>query len=83
MDSLKPVAETKMNNILPSEIDGLSSEELRNLLKKRKDQYWNLATYMSKEMLKYFEGNVKFVILYFFNIMIRSLLRRNNLFKTH
>lgn len=61
VDSLKPVAETRINKILPSEIDGLSNEQLRELLKKRKDQYWNLATYMSKEILKHLEGNVVFL----------------------
>ena len=35
----------------------MDPDELLVLLKKRKDQYWNLANYINKELLKHLDGN--------------------------
>ena len=56
-DSLKISAEEKAPKISHSEIDKLDPDELLVLLKKRKDQYWNLANYIYKELLKHLDGN--------------------------
>jgi hypothetical protein len=56
-DSLKVSAEDKTPKLSGSEIDKLDPDELLVLLKKRKDQYWNLANYINKELLKHLDGN--------------------------
>jgi len=55
-DSLK-VSEDKSSKVSGSEIDKMDPDELLVLLKKRKDQYWNLANYINKELLKHLDGN--------------------------
>jgi len=58
-DSIKVSKEEKEPSVSASEIDNLSTEELGDLLRKRKDQYWNLANYINKEMMKNLDKTVK------------------------
>ena len=59
-DSLKITAVDTSSKVSGAEIDKMDPDELLVLLKKRKDQYWNLANYINKELLKHLEGKVFF-----------------------
>lgn len=80
-DSLKVSAEDKTPKLSGSEIDKLDPDELLVLLKKRKDQYWNLANYINKELLKHLDGNVNYHNNEFLNFSCRKRILKKLIYK--